>query len=197
MVVSRKVSINMEKEKDLTEKRLSSQRVYHGRILDLFVDEVELPNGRQAQREKVSHLGSVGMVPLGQEGQVILIRQYRYPVEEELIEIPAGKLDPGEDPWECARRETEEEIGLIPGRLVKLATFYTTPGFCNENFYLFLALDLKKGDVNHDDDEFMVIKRVSLERAIEMLASGEIRDAKTIIGLFLAREWLRKNNITG
>lgn len=190
MVVSRKVSINMEKEKDLTEKRLNSQRVYHGRILDLFVDEVELPNGHQSLREKVSHLGSVGMVPLDQEGQVILIKQYRYPVEQELIEIPAGKLDPGEDPWECARRETEEEIGLIPGRLVKLATFYTTPGFCNENFHLFLALDLKKGDVNHDDDEFMVTKRVSLERAIEMVASGEIRDAKTIIGLFLAREWL-------
>ncbi len=187
----------MRKNKDLAEKKLSSQRVYHGRILDLFVDDVELPNGRQSLREKVSHLGSVGMVPLDQEGQVILIRQYRYPVEEELIEIPAGKLDPGEDPWECARRETEEEIGLIPGRLVKLATFYTTPGFCNENFHLFLALDLKKGDVNHDDDEFMVIKRVSLERAIEMVASGEIRDAKTIIGLFLAREWLRKGNNTG
>lgn len=168
-----------------TERTLHSRLVYEGRLIRLRVDEVALPSGRRTVREVVEARGAVGIVALDDEGRVLLVRQYRRPARGELWEIPAGTLEPGEDPADCARRELAEETGFTAEEIVPLAAFYTSPGFCDEWMHLFLARGLCEGSQSPEDDESIRVARVPLAEALAMIRAGDICDAKTIAGLLL------------
>jgi ADP-ribose pyrophosphatase len=166
---------------------VSSEEIYSGRLLKLELLQVEGPDGRRRAREVVRHPGAVAIVPLLEEdGQrkVILVRQYRAPLDKELLEIPAGTLEPGESPLECAKRELSEETGYRARRWGKIAGFYTTPGFCDERLHIYLAWELEPiGDNHPDDGEFLQIEKIPLEELEAMLKEGGLEDAKTLIGL--------------
>ncbi|MDR3593023.1 MAG: NUDIX hydrolase [Negativicutes bacterium] len=170
----------------LTETKVESQKIFSGKILNVRLDRVLLPNGQESTREVVDHPGAVAVVPVTDDGRVILVKQYRYPVEEILLEIPAGKLDPGEDPDDCAKRELEEETGYVAGRLEKLTSIYTAPGFTNEIIHLYIARDLVEAVQKLDGDEFIDIELFSAAQLKEMVANRTLKDAKTLTGLFLA-----------
>lgn len=170
----------------MRERVLASRTVFEGDVLTLRVDDVEAADGHRSTREVIEHGGAVGVVCV-HEGDVWLVRQYRHPTEEVLLEIPAGKLGPGEDPQGCAARELVEEIGLRPRRLEHLATYYTTPGFTNERFFLFFTDDVVPEAGSTDEGEVIEVERRPASNARELIESGEIRDAKTLLGLaFLA-----------
>ena len=168
-------------------RTLSSKQVFDGKIVKVFVDDVRLPDGREARWERVVHPGAVGIVPLLGDGMVVLVRQYRHAIGNVLLEIPAGKLEEGEPPDVCARRELAEEVGYRAGKMVKLAEFYNSPGFCDEYFHLFLARELEEGRAEAEPDEFFQVEAVHLEEAFDMISAGEVRDAKTIIGITLTK----------
>lgn len=170
----------------LSEKRLESQVVFYGKILKLRLDKVLLPNGHESTREVVEHPGAVAIVPRLPDGRIALVRQYRYPVEKILLELPAGKLDENEAPEECAARELEEETGYRAGQLEKLGTFYTTPGFSDELMHLYLAQDLVMTGQKLDADEFIKVEYYTRDELRTMLSTGVIADAKTMLGLMLA-----------
>ncbi len=170
------------------------KEIYRGRVVNLVVDTVTLPNGTTLDLEVVRHPGAVAVVPLGDNGTVVLIRQYRHAAGGYIYEIPAGKLDPGEDPRDCAARELEEEVGRRASSLEPLVTFFTTPGFTDEVIHVFLAAGLTPGTQKLDRDEVLEVIEISLDDAIARIADGTIRDAKTIIGLQTA--YLRRNSGT-
>lgn len=170
----------------LEEKTISSRRLYEGKMINLRIDRVMLPDGQEATREIVEHPGAVAVVPLTAEGELVLVQQYRQPIGMLTLEIPAGKLDPGEEPQRCAARELQEETGLIAGNIELIYDYFTTPGFSDERMYLFLATDLRAARSCPDADEFLEVVRLPLARAGEMAAAGEIRDAKTLIGILAA-----------
>ena len=174
----------------LVEKKISSQTVYKGSFLDVKKDNVVLPNGKNSTREWINHPGAVCCIPVLENGEICLIKQYRYPIKKYVIELPAGKLEVGETPIDCAKRELEEEIGFEAKKIRFLTMFYPAVGFVNEEMHLFLAEDLKKADTNLDDDEFIELIPKTLGQAVEMIYSGEITDAKTIIGLVWAEKLL-------
>jgi ADP-ribose pyrophosphatase len=157
--------------------------IYEGRIIKLRLDEVELPNGETARREIIEHPGAAAIVPLDEAGRVHLVRQYRDAVGEEMLEIPAGKLKPGEDPAECARRELLEELGLEAGSLEHLSSFYSTPGFCDEIMHIYLAEQLSQVEGRLDHEEFIYAETRSLNPVEELI--DELRDAKSIAGILL------------
>ena len=164
---------------------LSSEEVYAGRLVRVARDTVR--EGEQTYvREVVGHPGGAAAVPVFEDGTVALVRQYRHPTRRFVLELPAGKLDPGERPAETAARELEEELGVVAGRLEQLSEFYTTPGFCAERLWVFLATDLSETARRHEEDEIIEVVRMPFARALSMAASGEMDDAKTIIGLLLA-----------
>lgn len=166
-------------------KILNSQRVYDGRVFKVTVDTVR--EGEVTfQREVVHHHGSAVIVPVHDDGTVSLVRQYRHPAVRYLLELPAGTLAEGERPDTGAARELEEELGLVAARLEKLSEFFVSPGFLEEKMWVYLATELSEGKQRLDDDEMLDIVRLPLSDALEMIASGEIQDAKTIIGLLLA-----------
>jgi ADP-ribose pyrophosphatase len=164
---------------------LDTEEVYHGRVIDVSVYTVREGEATY-KREVVHHPGGAGVVAVYDDGTIALVRQYRQPPVRYVLEIPAGRLEPPERPEECAARELEEEIGVCAGRLEKLTEFFTTPGFCEEKLWVYLATDLTETARNLEEDEFVEIVRVTFARAFEMIADGEIEDAKTIIGLLLA-----------
>lgn len=169
------------------ERRVAGRRIYEGRVVDLEVDEVELEDGTRAVREAVRHHGAVVLVPLTSDGRVLLVRQYRYVPGEVLLELPAGSLEPGEDPAACASRELVEETGRRPGRLRPLAAFYSAPGFCDEMVHCFLASDLEPVEgVSGDADERIEVVALRFEEAVAMARRGALRDAKTVAGILLA-----------
>lgn len=154
---------------------------------------MELAGGYVTHREVVVHPGAVAIAPVDDAGNLVLVRQYRYPVLEELVEVPAGKLEKGEDPLGTARRELAEETGLTADTMQPMAVFYTTPGFCDEKMHLFLATGLHPAataDIHPDADEVIQVDCVPLDEAVQMCADGRIRDAKTISAVFLARATL-------
>ena len=165
------------------EATVASQRVYEGRLVNLRVDTVRLENGRLAEREIVEHPGAVAVVALDEYDNVILVRQFRKAAEKELLEIPAGTLEPGEKPIACARRELEEETGYQAECLEQLSSFYPSPGFCTEHIHLYLAAGLHKGHSAPEDDEAIETVKVPLSDIPAMVSQGEICDGKTIAGL--------------
>lgn len=164
---------------------LASEEVYAGRLVRVVRDTVREGETTYV-REVVAHPGGAAVVPLFADGTIALVSQYRHPTRRYVLELPAGKLDPGERPAETAARELEEELGLVAGRLEQLSEFYTTPGFCAERLWVFLATDMRETARRHEEDEIIEVVRLPLARALDMVASGEIDDAKTIIGLLLA-----------
>lgn len=169
--------------------KVSSRRVYTGRIISLDVDRVRFPNGTTGELEMIRHSGASAVVPLFDAGKtdpdVLLIRQYRYAANGYLYEIPAGRLDPGESPEECAKRELREETGYSANQIQLLTTIYTTPGFTDETIHIFMVAGLTVGVANLEPDEFVELQSIPLSRAIAMVRSGEIMDAKTAMGLLL------------
>lgn len=166
------------------------KQIFKGKIIDLSVESVTLPNGNTAELELIKHPGAAAVVPLKSDGQVVLIRQYRHAVGGFIYEIPAGKLHPGEDPRECAVREVEEEVGYKVGKLEPLLSFFTTPGFTDEIIHIFVGKDLAPGKQDLGVDEVLEIIEMPLAKTIDLINDGTIKDAKTIIGLqavFLAK----------
>lgn len=171
----------------LTEKFLDSKVVFKGNLLNVFSDKVELPNGKVASREYIKHPGAVAVVPITQEGNIVLVRQYRYPVGKVLLEVPAGKLDKGEEPDICALRELEEETGYVAKSIKKIASIYTTPGFTDEVIHLYIAENLTLFNPHPDEDEFLDVGIYSKEEIKTMIADGRISDAKSMLALLLAK----------
>lgn len=171
--------------------KVSSRRVYTGRVVSLDVDTVRFPNGTVGELEMIRHSGASAIVPfvsdpLGADPQILLIKQYRYAAEQYLYEIPAGRLDAGEDPRDCAVRELREETGCTAKQMDFLFTMYTTPGFTDERIHLFMAAGLERGETAHEADEFMTLETVTLSQALQLIEKGEIKDAKTALGILFA-----------
>jgi ADP-ribose pyrophosphatase len=164
------------------EPTIASSYIYRGKVVTLRKDQVRLPNGKISEREIVEHSGAVAIVPVTREGNIILVKQFRKPVEKETLEIPAGKLNPGEEPEACAQRELQEETGYS-GKLEYKFSYYSTPGFSDEILYMFFARDLMVSPLDADEDEFVEKLEVSPQEALHMMDTGEIMDAKTIIGI--------------
>ena len=173
---------------DLKEKKINSKIVYCGDFLDVRKDDVILPNGKTSSREWINHPGAVVVIPILPNGDIAMIRQFRYSVGEEFIELPAGKLDKGETPEECAKRELEEEIGFKTNKLNFIATIHPAIGFANEKMSIFLAKDLIKTQENRDVDEFLELIPTTLDKALNLVWSNKITDVKTIIGIL----WYQK-----
>jgi ADP-ribose pyrophosphatase len=180
----RRLTVNAKKTEHLYEKTISSQAIYDGRIIKVKVDEVLLPNGNTAKREIVHHQGAVAVIPLTEDGKMVVVRQFRKPLEKAIVEIPAGKLEIGEDPLACAERELEEETGYRAAQYEKLSAFYTSPGFADELLHVYVATGLTKGESRPDEDEFVDMMELTLEEAHELHKAGEISDAKTVVALF-------------
>jgi ADP-ribose pyrophosphatase len=162
---------------------LSRRAVHDGRIVKLSVDRVLLPNGAECEMEMIRHPGAAAVVPIDAEGRALLVRQYRYATGGWIVEVPAGKLDGGEPPERCARREVEEETGFRAGRLLELGWIWTTPGFTDERIWLYAALDLVATRQRLQQDEVLEIEPVPLRRAVEMARGGELQDAKSVCAL--------------
>ena len=172
---------------ELTEKLVSSRQVFQGRILDVRVDTVTLPNGREGTREIVRHPGGVGILALDGENQVLVVEQFRYAYNKPLLEIPAGKLERGEDPREAGIRELREETGAAVGRFEPLGCVYPSPGYCDEIIHLYLARDLIFGETDPDEDEFLNMQRVPFGQMVERILSGEVSDSKTVAAVLKAK----------
>jgi ADP-ribose pyrophosphatase len=170
-------------ERVLAERTLSSRRVYEGRILNLRVDEVELASGRRSVREVVEHRNAVGILALTERGSVLLVRQFRYAIGDDTLEICAGLVEEGEDPKEAAAREMREELGYSPGALREIGFLYSSPGFCTERLALFLATDLSASRLPQDEDENVQPAEVSYEEIPSLLTGGAVKDAKTFAAL--------------
>ena len=172
---------------NLEEKPIKSKIVFQGELLEMHRDEVLLPNGKVGYREWINHPGAVCCIPILPNGKIALIKQYRYAVKKEMIELPAGKLDKNEIPETCALRELEEEIGYKAKKLTLLTNIHPAIGFANENMWIYLAEYLVKTKSKLDNDEFLELIPIKLENAVEMVWSGKITDVKTIIGLLWAQ----------
>ncbi len=168
------------------EKTVSEEHIYKGKIISMDLVTVTLPDGRQATRDIVRHPGASVVVPLNEKGEVYMVRQYRKPLDAETLEIPAGKLDPGEDPYACAERELKEETGLRAKEIKHLVDIHSTPGFSNEVLHLYSATGLSEGESCADEDEFISTERYPVADLINMILNGKITDAKSIIGILLA-----------
>lgn len=164
---------------DLKEKTIRKNYIYEGKIISLRRDDVLLPDGKICQREIVEHPGGASVLCV-RDGKIALVRQYRYAYEEELLEIPAGKLQPGEDPMLAAKRELEEETGLIAEKLTHLFTLFPTPGYTNEKIYIYYAEGLQEGRQHLDEDEFLSVVYLPIEEVVQMMERGQISDSKTI-----------------
>ena len=168
--------------------QLSSKRIHTGRVIDLDVDTVRFPDGTTGQLEMIRHPGAAAVVPFasdphGADPTILLIEQYRYATGGPLLEIPAGRLNPGEDPRLCAERELQEEVGVKAGRVERLTTIWTTPGFTDERIHLFWAANLKSGTHAREPDEFIEVRPTQLSAALKLIKEGTIADAKTALAL--------------
>ena len=181
-------------DKNLIEKKILSEKIFDGVLLHVFKDEIELPNGNKATREWIKHPGASSVIPLLPDGQIILVKQYRYPVAQVTLEVPAGKLDkPNEDPLICAERELSEETGYTAGKIWKLTTIATTVGFSNEVIHLYAATDLKSGKQHTDDDEFINVVKMPLADAVKLVEDGTIIDCKSIISILMLAKQIEAN----
>ena len=177
----------MMDEKVLEEKKLSREDKYHGILMDIHVDTVLLPNGKTAVREVADHVDGVAVLALDERNNVLTVTQYRYVFGKTLLELPAGKLDPGEDPVTGALRELKEETGAVPGQLLPMGVYLGSPGCLGEELHLFLARDLQMADAQPDADEFLEMARVPFDEMVHRIMSGEITDGKTIAAVLKAK----------
>ncbi len=173
-----------------TERTVATERIYDGRVVALERRNVTMADGRRVQREVVLHAPVVAIVPVDEHGRVLLVRQWRTPVERELLEVPAGGVDGGESPEEAVQRELQEEVGVRAGEVVRLAGLWVAPGYCTEHITVYLARDLAPSRLEGDEDEAIVVVPLPLADALAAVASGEICDAKSVIGLLLAAQRL-------
>lgn len=169
------------------EVTIKSEKIYEGKVLNLRIDTVELPDKRYSKREIVEHSGGVGVIAITEEDNIVLVKQYRKALDKNILEIPAGKLEINEEPKETARRELEEETGYTAGKISYYTEFYPTPGYCTEKIHLFVAEDLSLGKQSLDENEFLEVIEIPFEEAFEKVIDGEILDAKTIIGINLIK----------
>ena len=175
---------------ELREELIESIVAFTGRLVKLRVDKVRLPNGKEATREVVVHRGAVAVVPMLDSDTIVMVRQFRQAAGEALLEIPAGTLDPNEPPEVCAARELGEEIGYHPGKLTLMFKSYMAPGYSTEMLHTFLAQDLSKAKGEPDADEFIEIVEIPMRDAIDLIRSGEIKDAKSICGIMMTQHLL-------
>ncbi|MBQ9685479.1 MAG: NUDIX hydrolase [Oscillospiraceae bacterium] len=175
---------------DLTEKRLSGELKYSGVIVTVTLDEAQLCDGRIAKREVVHHPGGVSVLPVDENGDCYMVRQFRYPVGHTVLEIPAGKLEAGEEHMSCAVRELSEETGFRADEFVDLGCFYTSPGYSDELLHVYLARGLHAGKSHPDEGEFLNVEKIPLSTLVEMAMSGQIIDAKTVIAILKANQYL-------
>lgn len=176
----------------LTEKRISGETVFDGKIMHVRRDVVELSDGSETFREVVDHSGGVCVLALDDENRVLTVRQFRYPFEQVLQEIPAGKLERGEDPDEAAKRELREETGAVAGRMERLGEIYPTPAYCGEIIRMYLARGLVFGENDLDEGEFLDVVRVPFDELVEKVMTGEIRDAKTVVAVLKTKVLLSR-----
>ena len=169
----------------MSEKTLSSQQIYDGRILKLRLDTVKLPSGRVTKREIVEHDDSIAIVAIDGDDNVLLVKQFRKAVEKEVLEIPAGGIDPGEEPVAAVKRELREETGFLPQRVERIGGFYTSPGYSSEFLHLFVASDLTPEKLPAEDTESIKVERVPISRILELIRTGAINDAKSVAGLLM------------
>lgn len=177
---------------ECVEKRVDGEVKYSGIIVKVRMDRAQLENGKIVRREVVEHPGGVGILPVDEEGNCYMVRQFRYPFSRQLLEIPAGKLEAGEDPLECAVRELGEETGFVADELIDLGKCLTSPGFSSEVLHLYLARGLHAGRAHLDEDEFLNVEKHPLAELAEMAARNEIEDAKTVIAVLKAERMLGK-----
>ncbi|HOV26637.1 MAG TPA: NUDIX hydrolase [Pseudobacteroides sp.] len=168
------------------EKTIGREHTYKGSFIDVETLEVVLPDGKKATRDVVLHPGASVVIPITDNGEIYMVRQYRKPIERITLELPAGKLDHGEDPKVCAERELSEETGLSADNVKHLISIHSAPGFCNEVLHLYIASGLKEGEAHSDEDEFVACEKYQVKKLIDMILSHEITDAKTIIGVLMA-----------
>jgi ADP-ribose pyrophosphatase len=168
---------------------LHTETLYHGRAFNVRRDEIRLPDGKTARLEIVDHVGAVTLVPVDDQNRVWFVRQYRHPAGEVLLELPAGMVELGEAPLDCARREIREEIGMAAGRIELIGEFYLAPGYSTEFMHVFLATDLHPDPLPGDADEFISVEPIPLEVVLRTIESGKIRDAKTLASLMLAKRY--------
>ena len=176
----------------LDEKQLSSEQIFDGKVVKLFVDDVELEDGTKAKREVIKHPGGVCVVPLTEENEVLFVRQFRYPHKQVLLEIPAGKLEWGESHYDCGLRELKEETGCTCDEYTYLGSLIPTPAYCGEVIHMYLARGLHGGEQKLDEGEFLDVERIPLDKAVEMVMNNEIGDAKTQIALLKTKLLLEK-----
>lgn len=178
---------------ELVEEEISSESVYQGDLLRVYKDRVRLPDGRKSTREWIRHPGACAIVPVFPNGSIQLVRQYRYPVRQLFLEVPAGKIDPGEPPEITARRETLEETGWKPNSLAYAGHFYPVIGYSDEIIHTWVAWDLEEAETEMDEDEFLASEVIPFRDALQHIADGTITDGKTICALLQAANWWRSN----
>lgn len=172
-------------------KTIRSETVFQGKVFDVRVDHISTPSGSEARIDVVTHRGAVAMLPIDSKGQILFVRQYRHPIGETLLEIPAGTLEDGEEPQACAIRECQEEIGFSPGELIPLGRIFLAPGYSSEQIHLYVARDLQPGKLSADPDEDLHPVALPPRQVLELLDGGKIHDAKTLIALSKAEPYWR------
>jgi ADP-ribose pyrophosphatase len=177
----------------LLEQKISSQSVFSGRLLHVYKDKVLLPNGKKTTREYIKHPGATAVLPVFKNGDIMLVKQFRYPMSQIFYELPAGKIDHGEDPEITGIRELKEEAGLITDHMSYVGHFYPSIGYTDEIIHIYVAWSIEETGNNTDDDEFLIPFRISFREALRMVESGEISDGKTIISLYRVWNWWDKN----
>ena len=174
----------------MKERKLSSEMKFDGKLIKVTYDIAEV-NGKEAWREVVHHPGASAVVAIDEDNRIIMEKQFRYALNDYLLEIPAGKLDAGEDPLVCAKRELEEETGIIASEWISLGTIATSPGFCNEVIHLYVAKGLSKGEIHWDEDEYVEVERYTFDELLQRISEETIKDSKTLSALLLAMPYLK------
>ena len=174
----------------MQERKLSSEMKFDGKLIKVTYDIADV-NGKEAWREVVHHPGASAVVAIDEDNHIIMEKQFRYALNDYLLEIPAGKLDTGEDPLVCAKRELEEETGIIASEWISLGTIATSPGFCNEVIHLYVAKGLSKGEIHWDEDEYVEVERYTFDELLQRISEEKIKDSKTLSALLLAMPYLK------
>ncbi|WP_127148695.1 NUDIX hydrolase [Veillonella sp. VA139] len=174
----------------MQERKLSSEMKFDGKLIKVTYDIADV-NGKEAWREVVHHPGASAVVAIDEDNRIIMEKQFRYALNDYLLEIPAGKLDAGEDPLVCAKRELEEETGIIASEWISLGTIATSPGFCNEVIHLYVAKGLSKGEIHWDEDEYVEVERYTFDELLQRIQDEKIKDSKTLSALLLAMPYIQ------